>query len=403
MAIIDALETAQGSIRELAKLPQQQILKMAQTKQIPMDYVSTILNEKSNMIQQAMNAQAMAQQMPSSVTENNMAFNAQAEAQQAPSMGLESLPIREDMYDEQSMAAGGIVAFSNGGLSAADVINQAMGANQPAQSGPLSLSDIFAQMQGFLPPESEEERRYREFQAQAAQRAGARRAALPNELMVNAGLRMLSTQSPNFLQALGEAGTGAMADYKTALKDIEAGEAAGIKSAAESAARSRAERMSLLQPSVSMYGSERDIAARAQENELNRKNQMAIASIPPKELQVAAQLRKENPGLSFLDSVSQAAQAMAPKDTYNATRTAVSAAARDATAEFTNRLNYDPKLQEDMKKAAAGDKAAQKRVDDVREAIEKRVFQTYQLEGVSLSSGKMGSAGGASDPLGIRR
>lgn len=194
-----------------------------------------------------------------------------------------------------------------------------------------------------------------------------------------------------------------MADYKTALKDIEAGEAAGIKSAAEAAARSRAEKMALLQPSVSMYGSERDIAARAQENELNRKNQMAIANIPPKELQVAAQLRRENPGMSFLESVSQAAQAMAPKDTYNATRTAVSAAARDATAEFTNRLNYDSKLQEDMKKAAAGDKVAQKRIDDVREAIEKRVFQTYQLEGVSLSSGKMGSAGGASDPLGIRR
>lgn len=202
MAIIDALETAQGSIRELAKLPQQQILKMAQNKQIPVDYVSTILNEKSNMIQQAMNAQAMAQQMPSSVTENNMAFNAQAEAQQsqqAPSMGLESLPIREDMYDEGNYAGGGIVAFSNGGLSAADVINQAMGANQPAQSGPLSLSDIFAQMQGFLPPESEEERRYREFQAQAAQRAGARRSALPNEMMLNAGLRLLSSQSPNFL------------------------------------------------------------------------------------------------------------------------------------------------------------------------------------------------------------
>lgn len=116
MSILDALETQSGPIRELAKLPQQQILNMAQMKQIDVSMVPVILNEKAQMIQQAANARALAQNTPASVTETNMAINAQADAAAAaPPAGLEALPVPDDMYSEQSLAAGGIVAFERGG------------------------------------------------------------------------------------------------------------------------------------------------------------------------------------------------------------------------------------------------------------------------------------------------
>lgn len=114
MSIVSALKSQEGSIRELAMLPQQQILKLAQMGQLNVSMVPIILSEKAQMAQQAANMQAMGQQMPPTVIEQALATNAQAEAQEAPA-GIEALPIREDMYNEQSMAAGGIVAFDGGG------------------------------------------------------------------------------------------------------------------------------------------------------------------------------------------------------------------------------------------------------------------------------------------------
>jgi tetratricopeptide (TPR) repeat protein len=114
MSIVSALKSQEGSIRELAMLPQQQILKLAQMGQLNVSMVPIILSEKAQMVQQAANMQAMAQGTPASVTETDMATIAQAEAQQAP-MGIEALPSGQQMYDEQSLAGGGIVAFEDGG------------------------------------------------------------------------------------------------------------------------------------------------------------------------------------------------------------------------------------------------------------------------------------------------
>jgi len=138
---------------------------------------------------------------------------------------------------------------------------------------------------------------------------------------------------------------------------------------------------------------------------LDRENRLAIANIPDKTLQAAAQLRKNDPKLSYLDSVSQAAQALAPKDTYNATRTAVSSAAKDAKAEFLQLLSFDPKLQADMRKAAGGDKAAQDRINAIKDKLEEETFKLYKVQGVDLSSGRMQpvkSPTSSNDPLGIR-
>jgi len=115
MGILQALKLQEGSIDALAKLPQQQILALAQQGRIPADMVSTILNEKAEQAQALANMQAAQQPSPPSVTEANMALNAQAEAQpqqMAVDSGVASLSVPDDMY---SMAGGGIVAFDKGG------------------------------------------------------------------------------------------------------------------------------------------------------------------------------------------------------------------------------------------------------------------------------------------------
>jgi hypothetical protein len=65
------------------------------------------------------------------------------------------------------------------------------------------------------------------------------------------------------------------------------------------------------------------------------------------------------------------------------------------------RATFDPKLQEDMRLAAKGDKAAQARVQTVKNKIQEDTFKLYQVQGVDLSSGRMGSSN-VNDPLGIR-
>ena len=115
MSILSALKTQSSSIDDLAKLPQVMIMQMAQKGQIREDLVMPILSRKAELTQAAANTQAMQQsaQRPT-VMEQLLSQNALAEAPKSPrDMGVAQLPIREDMYDEQRMAGGGIVAFQN--------------------------------------------------------------------------------------------------------------------------------------------------------------------------------------------------------------------------------------------------------------------------------------------------
>ena len=128
MGITQALKLQEGPIDALAKLPQQQLMAMAQQGRIPADMLPIILNEKAQMAEQAANMQAMQKPMPPSVTERNISINAQAEApQMQPQMmamaqpqmppmdaGVASLPVPEEMYSNE-YAGGGIVAFQEGG------------------------------------------------------------------------------------------------------------------------------------------------------------------------------------------------------------------------------------------------------------------------------------------------
>ena len=69
MSIVSALRSQQGSIRELAMLPQQEILKLAQSGQLSVSLVPVVLNEKALMIKQSAQMQAAAQPKPPTVVE----------------------------------------------------------------------------------------------------------------------------------------------------------------------------------------------------------------------------------------------------------------------------------------------------------------------------------------------
>jgi len=117
MGIPQALKLIEGPIDALARLPQQELVAMAQRSPSLLKVLPIVLNEKAEEAQRTANMAALAQGTSPSVTEQNMAINAQAEAQpmmQQPmtptDAGLASLPVEESNY-----AGGGIVAFDAGG------------------------------------------------------------------------------------------------------------------------------------------------------------------------------------------------------------------------------------------------------------------------------------------------
>jgi hypothetical protein len=126
--ITESLRVLNEPIAALTALKQEEIMARAQQPansptHIPPSYVSTILNAKAQMIQDAANRAAAQKVMPPSVTERNMATIALAEVPQMqqrtePDMdaGVASLPVPEEMYSDD-YAGGGIVAFDEGGLA----------------------------------------------------------------------------------------------------------------------------------------------------------------------------------------------------------------------------------------------------------------------------------------------
>jgi len=140
---------------------------------------------------------------------------------------------------------------------------------------------------------------------------------------------------------------------------------------------------------------------RAKESELDRANRLVVASIPQKELQVAAQIRKENPGMSYIDSIKQATEAMSRSDTYNATRNALTAAAKAAGDKMKELELMDPHVASLRTAALKGDKKAREEYDNIRKKVEEDVFKQYQVDGINLSSGTSqprGSQGAGAQP-----
>lgn len=158
MSIVQNLKLLNKPINELAMLPQETIIQMAQAGQIPTAFVAPILGEKAEQAKAGANMAAMAaqQQMPSTtVLEGVIAQNAANQAvesmpamapmgQQMPmelpeDSGIAALPVSENMVPEY--AGGGIVAFKAGDLvdgfdynAATRDIDAASGVNAPDYS-----------------------------------------------------------------------------------------------------------------------------------------------------------------------------------------------------------------------------------------------------------------------------
>ena len=119
MSILDAIKQQGSSIDELAKLPQAMIMQMVQKKQIEETMLAPILSRKAEMADAFARSKAMQSggAPKTSVMEQLMQKTAEQEQPepQAREMGVAQLPVNEGMYDEQRMAAGGIVAFQEGG------------------------------------------------------------------------------------------------------------------------------------------------------------------------------------------------------------------------------------------------------------------------------------------------
>ena len=120
MSIAQNVKLLNKPINELAMLSQETIMSMAQSGQIPVQYVAPILEVKAKQAQTGAEIAAMAaqQDMPAgTVLEGLLAQNAanEAKAEMPEDMGIGTLPVSEDMVPE--FAGGGIVAFSNGGAT----------------------------------------------------------------------------------------------------------------------------------------------------------------------------------------------------------------------------------------------------------------------------------------------
>jgi hypothetical protein len=130
-----------------------------------------------------------------------------------------------------------------------------------------------------------------------------------------------------------------------------------------------------------------DRESREQQAKGDRASREAIAKIPGKEIQVAQQLMANDPTLSYLDAIDRAAKALSPKDTYNSTRNALTKAAEAVGVEMKNLEYMNADVRKIRSKALEGDKAAQLQYQAIRNQVEERVFEEYQVEGVNLSQG----------------
>jgi hypothetical protein len=132
MSIAQNVKLLNKPINELAMLSQETIMSMAQSGQIPVQYVAPILEVKAKQAQTGAEIAAMAaqQDMPAgTVLEGLLAQNAANEAkaempaiaQQTPmalpeNSGIAALPVSEEMVPDE-YAGGGIVAFQGGGAT----------------------------------------------------------------------------------------------------------------------------------------------------------------------------------------------------------------------------------------------------------------------------------------------
>ena len=266
MSILDALRVQKAqnqSVRDLAMLPQQEIIRLAQMGQIPADVAPVVINEKARIAQENANIQAMLQQQAQgqapSVIERAMNINAQAEAPQAPQMapqvpgaiptpemaaaGVSALPTG-GAFQPQNFAGGGIVAFAGEGRSDINLediskqISESFSSKRPAYG---SLSEAIAdakRARSEYRTLSPEELAFAEYLKGSKPRSAAEMSQQGALRGLEAGLGIMAGESPYALTNIGKGSQAALKGYG---EDLAAQQAAYMQAMAEQGRRKRLE------------------------------------------------------------------------------------------------------------------------------------------------------------------
>ena len=321
MSILDALrvqKAEQQSVRDLAKLPQQIIIQMAQRGDIPADVAPVVINEKARMAKEMANLQALMAQgggKAPTVMEQAIATNAQAEspgipnampqgapqAPQAPqgipgtvatpelqAAGVSALPTGQ-MFNQQNFAGGGIVAFQPGGdVDLGEIVSQQQRqdpsfagmfapAEQPAtEEGGFrrryaSLAEAIAEAQQARSPyrtPSPEEQALMEYQKGQKPRSQAEMSQQGWLRTLEAGLGIMGGTSPYALTNIGKGAESALKGYGEDIKEQRKREGAALVSAAEQARRQRLEKLEDVAAGEKLY--EKDLEAEYRNAVLNK-------------------------------------------------------------------------------------------------------------------------------------
>lgn len=256
MSILDALRlqrSEQNSVRDLAMLPQAQIVQLAQSGQIPADVVPIIISEKARMAQQA--AQLQAQPPQQTVIEQAMAQNAQAET---PMNGVAAIPTQ--MFQPKNYATGGIVAFQGGG--ATDPFFEATEAT-PAYTPPgAAVGSIDAYIQEAAARRAEARKPTEAMLALERalvdpKRTEAMRQEARNMALLQAGLGILGGTSPYALQNIGRGAAPAAEAYGRQMGDIRRQEREGIAQRAALDARKQEQALADIAAGEAAYSASR--------------------------------------------------------------------------------------------------------------------------------------------------
>ena len=280
MSILDALRVQkanQQSVSQLAALPQNEIIRLAQMGHIPADVVPVVISEKARMAKEMANLQAAAQTQgrpTPTVIEQAMQANAQAESgmppqaqpqapqmpQQAPPQapGVAGLPTGQ-MFQGQNFESGGIVAFSGKdesfveGPTGLKMLRSEM-APQPG-AGPSSLADFIAQYRGLTEAsrkESPEEIAYREA-LQRGMTSPQERDQQKYMRLLEAGLGIMGGESPYGLTNIGRGAQSALKGYGEDVRAAQAQKLAELRTAAETARAKRTEGIQDIQGGSQLY------------------------------------------------------------------------------------------------------------------------------------------------------
>lgn len=266
MSILDALRVQkanQQSIAELAALPQNQIIRLAQMGQIPADVVPVVISEKARMAKEMANIRA-AQQGANMPTVIEQAMQANAQERMPEDVGVATIPTGA-MFDEKNFNGGGIVAFSDGGQSwsksstGLNVLSDELDEETPRGK---TMQDIIADVRAAYHPEdvsaiTPERQAYLDALKQGSISAeDARKQQLFR--LAQAGLGVLAGKSPHALQNIGEGSKEALQGY---MEDVKAQRTQGLaekKAAAELADLRRAEGRQEISSALDMYGKSLD-------------------------------------------------------------------------------------------------------------------------------------------------